>query len=133
MKHVIIAVSFITISFVGYLYARSQSFVYSDEVFQKILQNNPQKEVIATVIFPKGIKPESVHMLLRGKNVRVQAFRHSNVFGSGGYDLQDGENIEQAIATYKRDYVFFAKRVELGTPRVTIEKNSEMQNALVKS
>ena len=134
MKYLLIAVSFVTISFVGYLYASLQNFVYTNEDFQKVLQSNPQKEVLATIFFPKGIKPESVHMLLRGKNVRVQAFRHSNVLGSGGYVLQDGEGLEQAIAAYKRDYVLFlAKRVELGTPMVTIEKNLEMQNALVKS
>lgn len=75
-----------------------------------------------------------MHMFLWGKNVRVQAFRHSNVLGSGGYVLRDGESIEQAIAAYKRDYVLFlAKRIELGPPRLTIEKNLEMQNALVKS
>lgn len=48
MKYLLIAVSFVTISFVGYVYASLQNFMYTNEDFQNFLQSNPQKEVVAT-------------------------------------------------------------------------------------
>lgn len=70
------------------------------------MRKNPEEESSALVSFNGLKKKEFVRDLLQARNLKVKQMHHAfqaNKIHTGGYLLKDGENVDEALATYEKD------------------------------
>lgn len=93
----------------------SERIASAKAAFDLVLRQTPDKDVRAVAFFANDMSLEEVRgALLKMPNVTLKGFRHGTVSYAGGYGLRQGETVDQAIVSYKRDHLFFLmKRIEM--------------------
>lgn len=99
--------------------------------FAQVLKNTPEKEVHVAVFFTNDISLQDIRMALSYSPLAVKGFRHGTQFYSGGYSLKQGETLDEAVANYPRDHLFFLqKRMEMEDKMLVTATNAELRNAI---
>jgi len=99
--------------------------------FAQVLKNTPEKEVRVAVFFTNDISLQDARMALSYSPLAVKGFRHGTQFYSGGYSLKQGETLDEAVANYPRDHLFFLqKRMEMEDKMLVTATNAELRNAI---
>lgn len=127
-------------TYVGVPFAQSDSavpgiqqrIISAHEEFQQALENAPEKEVEATMFFTNDMALEQLQMSLRNVPLTVKGFLHGTPSYGGGYTLNPGETLDQAIANYRRDHLgFLRQRMQLEDRMAATESNEEARKALI--
>ncbi len=78
--------------------------------FSEIVSSSPEKEIDVNVFFYNAVTLEQALHNVKVYQVRVKGFRHGTPENSGGYNIKDGESVEEATKQYRRDHEFFIKQ-----------------------
>lgn len=106
----------------------------------EVAKQTPMKKLIVTADFRKGLSAKEVIAMIRGNSalrkttaapsistdaIKVLSFRHDVVGVSGGYVLQPGQTLEQAIRDYQAGYPDFIEELK--------ENGEKMKNSADES
>ena len=103
----------------------------AEETFGQVLKNTPEKEIRAAAFFTNDMSLENVRAAFGKSPLVVKGFRHGTQSYSGGYSLKQGETLDEAIASYSRDHLFFLqKRMEIEDKALAAETNDDLRTAM---
>lgn len=109
-----------------------QRIVTATEKFHAVIQRNPEEEVIATAYFATGMPVEEIRQSLHQVALTVKGFLHGTPSHSGGYTLNPGETVEQALSNYQRDHLHFLQmRMEMEDKMIASEQDQGVRAALI--
>jgi hypothetical protein len=98
--------------------------------FADLVQNDPHANVVAALYFMDEMPADDVVNSLHEGHLQVRSFSHGTSTSSGGYILQDGETVEEAVTAYKRDHgSFLDLEVEQLRQMIASERNQELREA----
>lgn len=102
------------------------------EEFKKVLAATPDKEVAAIAFFSNDMMLESVRDSAQGSQLTIKGFRHGTQSYAGGYGFKPGETVDEAIANYRRDHLFFLeKMMEIENNTVGGMRDDNFRKALI--
>lgn len=108
-----------------------QRIARSQAQFNDFARNFPEKETTVMASFTRPMEIEEVVASARALRLSIAGFLHGSATHSGGYTLQPGELVENAIAQYRRDAAFFTDEdIRINDEVVTSVTDKEVQNAL---
>lgn len=88
--------------------AIQQRIARSQAQFDDFVRNFPDKETTVLASFARPMEIEEVVTSARAQRLSIAGFLHGSASHSGGYTLQPGESVENAVAQYRRDASFFS-------------------------
>jgi hypothetical protein len=110
----------------------SERIVVADERFKKLVSKTPDMIVDAAIFFTNDMSLEQLRMYLQHPGFQVKGFRHGTPSYAGGYTLLQGETLDQAIESYRRDHLaFLRQRMVLEDRMTATEQNREAREALL--
>ncbi len=108
-----------------------QRIARSQAQFDDFVRNFPEKETTVMASFTRPMEIEEVVASAQLQRLSITGFLHGSATHSGGYILQPGELVENAIAQYRRDAAFFTDEdIRLNDEMVTSVTDKEVQDAL---
>jgi len=120
---------------IGHVQAQDAAFeqriVSAQEKFASVLTQNPQQTVSAAIFFTNDMSIAQIKEAIGGERFSIKAFRHGTQSYSGGYMLNSGETLDQAMNSYVRDHVLFlTRRMQMENRLLNTEKDPKLLEAV---
>tara|TARA_B100001964_G_C14227686_1_gene598456 strand:- start:1670 stop:2212 length:543 start_codon:yes stop_codon:yes gene_type:complete len=110
-----------------------QSAVNKNTQFYDLVSQSPYKNIRVKISFTNDVTLSDIQNVLHKEMVAVKAFYHGTSSYTGGYRLQEGETLEEAIASYQRDHIFFIKkRIEAEEMILQTTYDKTFQDAVIQ-
>ncbi|MDB5841730.1 MAG: hypothetical protein JWQ23_3682 [Herminiimonas sp.] len=104
----------------------------ADETFREELRNTPDKSIAATIFFANEMLLDRVREPLENAPLTIKGFLHGTPSDGGGYTLNPGETLDDAIANYRRDHLSVMEKIMESAARMAaVETDHEAREALI--